>query len=275
MNLDYKLTQLQRFLVSRRLYGISSALKMLLRAGSSTRERRFLLPNGNAFYFRGKVDVGVVSHFAIEGYFIRDSPEKPVLRIIDAGANIGDETARFHLHYPKAEIVAIEPEDENFRMLKKNFGFVPEVRLIHGGLWSSECHLKVVPAESGNLEAFRVVETSDSLGSIKATTIDSIMQVMKWEEIDVLKLDIEGSEHEIFTRNFESWVDKVNAFIIEVPDSDHPGTTQEIYKALEGQQFNSYVCGENLIIIRQGLPWKYQKVNGLSTERLLSHRSSY
>ena len=43
MNFDYKLVQLRYFLVCRRLYGFGNALRMLLRAGSTTSERTCFL----------------------------------------------------------------------------------------------------------------------------------------------------------------------------------------------------------------------------------------
>ncbi len=268
MNLDYKLDQLQRLLVCGRLYGWRNALRMVLRLGSTDAERTIVLPGGLPFSFRGRVDVGVVSHFSIEGYFIDDSAGRPIRTIIDGGANIGDETARFYLHHPEAQIVAVEAEQENFRMLEKNFGEVSRVRLIHGGLWSSDGDLRVVPAASGNREAFRVDMAPPGHGDIKASSIPAIMEMMQWREIDILKLDIEGAEHELFTRNFEPWIDRVNVFIFEIPDADHPGTTQEIFRALGDRVFDTYFCGENLILIKRGIPWRLQRVFGVSNDRI-------
>lgn len=268
MNLDYKLVQLQRFLVCRRLYGLRNALRMVLRLGSTSAERTIDLPGGLPFSFRGKVDVGVISHFSIEGYFIDDSSGPPVRAIIDGGANIGDETARFYLHHPEAQIVAVEAERENFRMLEKNFGRLNRVRLVHGGLWSSDCDLKVIPAASGNREAFRVEVAPRGAGDIKAYSIKAIMDLMQWGEIDILKLDIEGAEHELFTQNVASWIDRVKVFIFEVPDGDHPGTTQEIFRALGDRVFDTHLCGENLILIKRGIPWRLQRVFGVDAKRL-------
>ena len=41
-------------------------------------------------------------------------------RIIDGGANIGCASVYFSLRFPKAQILAIEPENNNFSLLKKN-----------------------------------------------------------------------------------------------------------------------------------------------------------
>ena len=41
-------------------------------------------------------------------------------KIIDGGANIGCASVYFSLRFPNAEILAIEPEKNNFELLKKN-----------------------------------------------------------------------------------------------------------------------------------------------------------
>jgi len=114
------------------------------------------------------------------------------------------------------------------------------------------------------MESFRITETSDAdiLGTIPAWNIPDIMRKMKWKKIDILKLDIEGSEYELFTRNAEEWIDGINSFIFEVPDNDKAGSTQAIYRALKGRDYNSYICGENLVLIRADLPWQLKKVIG-------------
>jgi hypothetical protein len=40
--------------------------------------------------------------------------------IVNAGANIGDETIRFRHFHPEATIIALEPHAGNFHVLKKN-----------------------------------------------------------------------------------------------------------------------------------------------------------
>ncbi|NEP50556.1 MAG: FkbM family methyltransferase [Moorea sp. SIO3C2] len=108
------------------------------------------------------------------------------------------------------------------------------------------------------------METEDSSDSIPAWSLPDILEKMGWDEIDILKLDIEGSEYELFTRNYEKWIDKVNCFIFEVPDNDRKGTTQQIYRALNQNNYNTFICGENLVIIKSDIPWKLHKVIGFN-----------
>jgi len=47
-------------------------------------------------------------------------PAEPVRLIVDAGASIGDTTAWFLSKFPKATVVALEPAQDNFKLLVKN-----------------------------------------------------------------------------------------------------------------------------------------------------------
>lgn len=47
--------------------------------------------------------------------------------IVDAGANIGLASIYFANNYPEAKIIAIEPEQSNFELLKKNVAPYPNI----------------------------------------------------------------------------------------------------------------------------------------------------
>ena len=103
---------LQRFSVACDNFGIVSAIRLFyycrfksFPSGVSLRVRKLR----RAIVFRGRTDKGVMSHFFKPGYRILDTVDNPVLVIVDAGANIGDETLRFRHFHPHARIVAIEP----------------------------------------------------------------------------------------------------------------------------------------------------------------------
>jgi predicted O-methyltransferase YrrM len=63
---------------------------------------------------------------------ILDSGKTPIL--IDAGANIGASAVWFHKRFPKARIVAIEPEPHNAEMTRRNIAGIPDAKLIEAGL---------------------------------------------------------------------------------------------------------------------------------------------
>src|SRR5690554_4218490 len=97
-----------------RILGMRDSFIIFFISCFSSRLQEITLPNNFKFHFRGKLDRGVVSHFYKEGYYIQSVPERRIRTILDCGAHIGDETARFLYHYPDTEIVAVEAQNDNF-----------------------------------------------------------------------------------------------------------------------------------------------------------------
>jgi FkbM family methyltransferase len=264
---ESKLLKLWQFFLCRRLYGLRNALLMTVRVGSTvkTRTLRFRTCNSSRvvqFTFRGKTDLGVLSHFYKEGYYIQDTPEEPIRRILDCGANVGDETARFRLHYPEAEIIAVEADPDNGKLLKQSFSTDSLTTVVDGAAWHEDTELILCKHEGGNPEASSVSAELTSGNKVKAFSIPSLMKQRGWTSIDILKLDIEGAEYDLFSGNVE-WLNCVRSLVFEVPDSDRAGTLQLIFERLRGSAWMGATCGECLILIRQSVPWKPMRVLGV------------
>jgi FkbM family methyltransferase len=253
---------IERFTIASENLGLASAVRLFALLRRQRNEKTLHLARFNrSVHFRGVADKGVMSHFFIPGYRILDTPAQPVRFIVDAGANIGDETIRFRHFHPAATIVALEANPENFQILKKNFSGDPNAVTILKGLWSHECDLKITP--NGSNEAFSVSEVPDGTGDIQAVSVDSLLAFhfsngSRFAEIDILKLDIEGAEYQVFSKNYESWIRKVKVIIVECSDYERPGTVMTIFRALSSLDFRVHICGENLVIIRNDVPWKLQ-----------------
>jgi FkbM family methyltransferase len=167
--------------------------------------------------------------------------------IIDGGANIGLTSVFFANKYPNADIVAVEPEEGNFEMLKKNTKNYGRISLIRSGIWSHPAILSVIDEGKGN-NSFTVAEIlSPKVDSINAISIYDIMQERSWDTIDILKLDIEGAEKNVFEKNFEQWLPRVKILIIEFHDRMVEGCSSTVLKALSNYSFRSEIKGENTI----------------------------
>ncbi len=69
--------------------------------------------------------------------------EKQPETIVDAGVNIGLASIYFANKYPDAKIIALEPEQSNFDLLKKNTAPYPQIVPVQAALWNKneEIHL--------------------------------------------------------------------------------------------------------------------------------------
>jgi FkbM family methyltransferase len=187
--------------------------------------------------------------FRMQEYEARFPSEPKV--IVDAGANIGMVTLYYSQLYPKAKIIAIEPESSNYRILVKNCGNLPNVTLIQGALWSHERPLGIQnpDAEKWMFSVAEVPSTSGpGLQGIRAVTIPGIMKTMGVDHIDLLKVDIEGGEYELFNSGAQAWLGSVRQIVIELHDRYRPGCAQIFYAAVGRRPFIQEVGGENIFI---------------------------
>ena len=173
--------------------------------------------------------------------------------IIDGGANIGLTSVFFASKYPQANIVAVEPEEENFEMLRKNTKNYGRVELIRAGIWSHPAILSVIDEGKGN-NSFTVTEIlSSQADSINAISIYDIMQERSWDTIDILKLDIEGAEKNVFESGYEQWLPKVKVLIVELHDRMRSGCSETVFKAVSQFNFSNEIKGENHIFFNKDL----------------------
>ncbi|MFT6962177.1 MAG: hypothetical protein ACJAWV_001904, partial [Flammeovirgaceae bacterium] len=86
-----------------------------------------------------------------------------------------------------------------------------------------------------------------------ALTMENFMQKHGLETIDILKIDIEGSEKELFEGTCE-WVKNVKCLIIELHDTMKAGTSITFFrKILLMNDFHFSIVGENLVFINKSI----------------------
>jgi len=166
--------------------------------------------------------------------------------IIDGGGNIGLTACFFATKFPRATIVTVEPDDENFLLLQSNCKKYPGIRPLKCGIWKNNTHLQIENTEVGN-NAFMVTETSEKDGTIKAVTVSSLMEQFNMPHIDILKLDIEGSEKEVFEQGSEKWLPLTKVLVIELHDKMKSGCSRSVFHAMGKYDFSFDMKGENVI----------------------------
>ncbi len=173
--------------------------------------------------------------------------------IIDGGGNIGLTAAYFASRYPEAQIVSVEPDADNFRMLEKNTEAYGNVKAMQGGIWVHPAWLRVRDTGIGN-NGFTVEEVPESTtGAIKAWSIASLMKEMKWNSIDLVKLDVEGSEKEIFSEAYEQWLPHTKVLVVELHDRMKKGCSRSLFNAIGQYRFTLEIAGENLVFYNEEL----------------------
>ncbi len=177
----------------------------------------------------------------------------PARLILDLGANVGYASVYFATHYPEARIVAVEPEASNFRTMVRNTAPYPNVIAIEAAIWPRAEPLAI--DKSGPEWGFRVsANGATGMPSVNGVTIDDILA--RWSEgapVDLLKIDIEGAEKELFSVPCDSWLGRTRLMVIELHDWMIPGCEPALERATRGYRFLTMVKGEDTILVRNDL----------------------
>ena len=170
--------------------------------------------------------------------------------IVDCGANVGYASAFLLTQFPRAHLAAIEPDPENFAVLRDNLApYGDRASAIMAGLWSHPARLGIVeaPYRGGGAWARQVRECGPNEPSqIEAIDIPTLLARTGRDRISILKLDIEGSECVVFAApNVGDWLSKVDCLAVELHDDTHFGSCTTVFRrAIEGRGFALSHSGE-------------------------------
>jgi FkbM family methyltransferase len=196
---------------------------------------------------RGKTSDAWVFHQVIvsDEYSLIPNSLKPAT-IVDAGANAGFAIRWMKSRWPDASVVAIEPDPENFRIAQANTSEHIGVTLIEGALWSEEGRASFVCTGD---EKYALRVKMEQAGPIRCVTVCGLMRQMGWDRIDLLKMDIEGAEREVFGPSAQEWIHKIGVLVVELHEGFSPGCTVKLFQALQGTKFTLKWRGENLVVL--------------------------
>lgn len=169
--------------------------------------------------------------------------------IIDGGSNVGYATIFFAKRYPNARIISVEPEGSNFRLLVQNTQPYPNVTRIKAALWNRKAFLKIENLRDEKY-AFRVTETVQmNSHTIRSITMMDLLSIFRIKHVDILKLDIEGAEKELFESNYKAWLDRVDVIVIELHDRLREGCSASFYQATSQYRYKHFRKGEHVILV--------------------------
>ena len=144
-----------------------------------------------------------------------DSPKS----VIDGGANIGLAAAYFLNRYPSARTISVEPFQGSVELCRKNLSpYAQRATVLHGAIWPDEGGVCLDPHGDWVNNQVRRAHPGEN-GSAKALTMGSLIS-LSGGSVDLLKLDVEGSEKEIFGPDAADWLPKVRNILIELHGPD-------------------------------------------------------
>ena len=152
-----------------------------------------------------------------------------VLTIVDLGANTGLASRWLLERFPGARVVAVEPEEGNLAVLRRNLRSVGErAQILNACIGATERRVVMVGGREvgGREDCFRMTDDGD--GDTQVVTMNRVLEKLGSARIDVLKVDIEGAEEELFG-DCGHWIDRVGVLSVEC---HHPFTAERLLEQL-------------------------------------------
>lgn len=221
--------KLQSLLVYLDAFGVAAGLRLFLRKRKKRGTITLRVPGiAHPLTLRaGTSDLYMFEEIFLQGEYALETPLDPKL-ILDVGANVGFASVWFANRYPNAKIIAVEPDPSNAAVLRKNVDPYPNVRVIEGAVWWEST--TVALDDQGDKSGIQV-RAGD--GGVRAMTIPELAGTSR---IDILKLDVEGAEKELFEHD-PAWLANVGVLMIELHDRFRPGCSKALYSALVHHDF--------------------------------------
>lgn len=175
--------------------------------------------------------LGYNEMFKEEIYKFRSGKTDPF--IIDCGSNLGMSIIYFKSIYPAARIIGFEADPFIFSFLEKNIQSYQfsEVTVINKAVWDISDETMSFMAEGGAGGRLQERSGSQKFIDVKTTRLKDYLK----EEVDFLKLDIEGAEHRVIADCADQLKMVKNLFIEYHSMPDRPQALHDIldtaYKA--------------------------------------------
>ena len=159
--------------------------------------------------------------FAQDAYHLKDLvlPEHPV--VVDIGANIGSFSLAIKQYFPGTHLVAIEPFARNFDLLVAN---VPSARCIQVAVGGMRSQMRM--SNNATPTMFQFVEQGGSLVDV-ITLADALAGLPR---VDLLKVDIEGAEYDVFAHTPDDVFQKIRSILVEIHAPHDPAYFVELFE---------------------------------------------
>jgi FkbM family methyltransferase len=181
----------------------------------------------NTNLFKFKQDIDDFHHpvfmnyreFFVEGKYSEFDLED-CQKVFDGGASIGLFT-RFMINKGAKEVIAVECDQRSVEALRANFYKHPQVKIVDKAISNIEGQMEMLWKEdnplvnsldSNSLEFY--YENPDKK-MVETTTLEQILRQHGWNSLDLLKLDIEGSEYSVIDSTPDYVFDFTDRILLE------------------------------------------------------------
>lgn len=199
--------------------------------------RRIVTRRGTVIHYRrNRGDIQSIREVWLERVYSVPFGDRPKV-IVDLGANIGLTSVFFCEQLAPQRLVAVEPDPGNAEMLRLNTRDCPAaVEVVVAAVGPEDGTVYFAESDESNLG-----RVSQSGRPVRCVSMPSLMKATGLSCIDLLKIDIEGSEGALLS-GAGDWLDRVGAIMIEF----HPNVVDApaLAALLESRGFRHFTRNE-------------------------------
>ena len=164
---------------------------------------------------------------------------------VDVGANIGavslfvDSFNKDREDDSKIKVYAVEPEPNNLYLLNQNIQNNPteNITIVSNAIWHEEAMVSI-SNRGGNSS---IVDLEEDSSEVLAITLETLFSTYSIEEVDVMKIDIEGAEFDLIINTPAETLAKINRLVLEF-DKSFDGRFGQMIEKLS-KQFGIDILG--------------------------------
>jgi len=196
-----------------------------------------------AIFYEGTIEENGIAHILREIYLDRVYSfldGKKDLTIVDVGANLG-LTAVYFSRFAK-QIYALEPSSEHFANLVKSLEYngITNVKTINKAIFTESGKFPFGgPPQNKTMRSLHMAtwENGKPIETVDVITLPQLFEEEKIDHVDLLKVDIEGNEIELFnSRSFSDVASKIDMILTE----QHSWSGRNHNQLIEALKENGY-----------------------------------
>jgi FkbM family methyltransferase len=206
--------------------------------------------------------LGTSDSQSFEQIFVEKKYESPNLptsanTILDLGANVGLATVFFGIRYPEASILSVEPDASNCQLTIDNAAALgSRARILQAAAWIDDDVINLHTEDDDGLPlgAWGIQVSGRTQGNkniAKCASVRTLIDAANFDKVDILKIDIEGAEAEIFSQGAAEWLSRTNLVIVDTHDRIRPGAEETVRRAVHPMFEELPRSGELLFFRRQ------------------------
>jgi FkbM family methyltransferase len=235
----------------------SAVLRYLAKGGGPQKIVRLVIGGVPLSIRAGTPDVTVARSCLVQGELsvvssLLQSPRYDF--IIDAGGHIGAAAIALARMFPESTIVSLEPSRENYALLQRNTAPFPNIVAVNKALLGSSRVATLSDRGTGSWGFTLLDRTLEDrelkpLHEVTGTTVEDILAEHSATGVDVLKLDIEGSEKDVLS-HCDDWMPKVDVLVAELHDRIVEGCSA-VHESATAGMMRVVQEGEKIITARE------------------------